>query len=299
MSDCLNTNTFESAIKQNDLSMLKKLISERNINEKCIKDNGIDNDLFPLCLAIRMKNKIMIEELIKAGSNLRTKHYHKPQSGINYDCFRDILGLVCSLDDADLLELFLLNGSDPNHKINIKLNCGEVNILPLSYVAENGSPKLARVLIKYGAYVNEIIDCVYYGQRTYTTCLHIAMTMNQTCKYDMVNFLLENKADPNKIQNTFMGKTYPLKKAIDAEDIKLVCFLIKYGAAVEKISLDEILSNKSNHMRMVLQKRIAPELFQYYPNKTKNALKNVFICFRKKYKKIKQQIALYVITYMV
>jgi ankyrin repeat protein len=304
---------LEYAIRANNLQLLNSVISKgKNINDKCIAIFFEKNDkkelIFPLCLAIMLEKKNIIKELLLAGADVKTTHSNSECSQMPYkrDCFEELLKLICCTDDEELLELLLINGFNPNQLMtNINPNQFVTRCrYPLNYIVENGTVKLAKVLVRYGSYVDGFEMCYSQTSLLESTNLYIAITKKINNLYDMVNFLLENKANPNKVQMRYNREEHTLSIAIQRGYIDIVYLLIKYGATLKRTDFNNIYiyGNRiynMKHMMMIFERTISFELFRYFTPRTKNSFIYTLLCLRKYARRIKRNIVMKIIRNML
>jgi len=114
--------------------------------------------------------------------------------------------------DSRFLEVFLKHGADPNVKDtssthSMRTDGSSTSYLLLDMLSPEGLDK-ARILIDYGADVNSISKSVYHNERGYNSltalsALYRAVSLAERKDidrgqlYEIIDLLLEKKADPN------------------------------------------------------------------------------------------------------
>ncbi|XP_076284339.1 uncharacterized protein LOC143210928 [Lasioglossum baleicum] len=117
---------------------------------------------------------------------------------------------------TEMIKLLLINGADTKEDPNL-----------LCTAVMNGSLKIVKDLLKYGADVN-MLGSSKFGESL--SPLHSAVRSNQM---KMAKLLLLYGADVNMIEHSIFGqKLTPLHIAVKSNQVEMVKLLIKYGADV-------------------------------------------------------------------
>jgi len=221
-----------TAITNRDTERVKKIIKE---NPNVVNLKG-DDGLTPLYYAVRVKNKEIIDLLIKNGADVNARNNIK-ETPLYYAIFYG--------NDTEIMELLIENGADVNVKslggytplhhittrdaaLLLMENGAEINNVrdkdgrtPLHLAALNGNKEVVLILIENGAFVND--------KNSYNiTPLHFAAAVNK----EITEILIENGADVNVRNNK---KETPLDIAKKCDQEEIVELLKKYGAKEGKV----------------------------------------------------------------
>jgi ankyrin repeat protein len=290
-----NRYYLKKAIELNNIKRVKKFLKNGfDVNQE------ITHNLYPLCIAIKSKNKEIILEIINAGASLKISHFHDKE-----DCFNELMIFICRSNDTSLLTMLLSKGFDPNYRMTESMSDDELRYFyPLNVVAIIGSTDLASIIINNGGDVHKSAAFRGYNSRI-ASSLTLAI---ENRRYEMVNFLLKNHSNPNpKLFNPEGIKTY-LQSSLNFFDIKMSYLLVKHGAYEEfeflenlllSSDLTEQMKNDCKLLKIVLNKKFSPEIFQYYPKEIQVSIVSTFFALRIRYKKIKNELILYLINFMI
>jgi ankyrin repeat protein len=322
-SDTLRT--LEIAIRCNDVQLLKKLIEEgvdiNTTKEKPFSYYDIIS-LSPLCIAIEVKNNEIIRELISAGVDLSISHTHGISEKMN--CFRNLLINICTSNDTSLLSLLLSKGFNPNQlmkRTEIKRPwCGNdrrggiqkrFEMYPLNLIVSYGTSQLASILLKSGANIQQeaIFSEIYNGQIRPTIFHPNLFLAIEKKNYDMIKLLLEYNADPNKKYLYSNDINSHLQYALSISDFQLTYLLIRFGANPDFEYLEKMINNKKEHgekiknewklLKLILKKEFSPDIFKYYPKQTQISIAWTVFTLGIKCHRIKHELALYIIKFMI
>jgi ankyrin repeat protein len=289
-----NRYYLKKAIELNNIKRVKKFLQDGfDVNQE------ITHNLYPLCIAIKSKNKEIILEIINAGASLKISHFHDKE-----DCFNELMIFICRSNDTSLLTMLLSKGFDPNYRMTERMSDDELRYFyPLNVVAIIGSTELARIIIDNGGNVHK--NATFEGNSGIACSLALAI---ENRRYEMINFLLKKHSNPNpKLINPEGIETY-LQYSLIFFDIKMSYLLIKYGANEEfeflenlilRSDLTEQMKNDCKLLKIVLNKKFSPEIFQYYPKEIQVSIVSTFFALRIRYKKIKNELILYLINFMI
>jgi ankyrin repeat protein len=314
-----NKSLLHVAVRNKDMKQIKLLINKGfDINKELpipFLEGGLTKNetLYPLCIAIRTKNTDLIKRLIEYGAVIKSHSHEKGE--LQWQCLEDLMKIVSQSDDSKLMNFLLSHGFNPNMLFETS-DHGKGGVMrsekyPLNVASEFCSVQVAKLLIKSGANINQEHVFSNRYNTLFTTSLYIALISKSNNSYEMVNLLLENKADSNKGQRDIYHATRsPLNYAFNAGDIKKVYLLISYRAEINfeyfKNKLDQTsfkdrqsLNYNINHMESVLKKEFTTNTIIYYPKRRSLSIAYSFFCLKVKYSNLKKDLLLYLITFMI
>lgn len=163
-------------ITNNDVYQLRKAILENDNIENIIKFNNPD----------RLQNPYISTEVVEPNTVYRGHYY--PSHTENESL------LSIAVDYPEALEHLLKIGINPNHK-------NSFGKTPLMYAVQRGKKESVKILLEYGAKVNDVtkrvsyFNCNFYQLNQYNvTALHYAIRYSS---YDTLELLLSSGADTN------------------------------------------------------------------------------------------------------
>ncbi|MGM0608450.1 MAG: ankyrin repeat domain-containing protein [Candidatus Muiribacteriota bacterium] len=207
------------------------LLIERGADIDFINENG--ETAFEI--AVKSDSDKIVLRLIEKGAN------HKISSS---DDFVPLIHFVRQ-ENSKMVEYLLENDFSPNRKNRTKT--------PLIEAVYSGHNRIVKTLIKYGAHVNDrtadydyplAIAVANNKKNIVKTLVEANANINKEQEmgvtpliryldrkdYDMVEFLLQNGADPDKPSGT--DNKYPLIFAIDMGCLDLCDLLLEYNADI-------------------------------------------------------------------
>lgn len=163
-------------ITNNDVYQLRKAILENDNIENIIKFNNPN----------RLQNPYISTEIVQPKTVYRSHYY--PSHTENESL------LSIAVDYPEALEHLLKIGISPNHK-------NSFGKTPLMYAVQRDKKESVKILLKYGANVNDVtkrmtyFNCNFYQLNQYNvTALHYAVRYSS---YDTIELLLSAGADIN------------------------------------------------------------------------------------------------------
>ncbi|KAJ8688116.1 hypothetical protein QAD02_023911 [Eretmocerus hayati] len=181
----------------------------------------IDSNTYtPLMLAVAVKSITheqrfdISQQLIQAGAYVnRVKRYDN----------MSILHYACLHGNVKTVDLIISSGASFSTDLYGK------GLNSLFYATISGNKDVARRLIDAGLNVNHVNKTdVYRGLTKPLTVLHVAIEKNDV---DMVKFLLEQKANPNLMNDKVEDSTLALAAVMDHQNIQPITrLLLSYGA---------------------------------------------------------------------
>ncbi len=190
-------------------SILENALLSRNIElAKLVLENGINPNVYknspPILITITNEDLESLKLLIDYKVELNT---------IIND--QNILFYARSRTSKDILKLLIDNGADVNY-----IDKSGQSLLLFFLFGSDYDLEMIKYLISKNINLNH-----FTGDKTYLF-LTIMYCEKDKKYYELLELLLENKADPNLGHND----NYCLSLAIDRKDMDIVKMLLKYGA---------------------------------------------------------------------
>jgi ankyrin repeat protein len=214
-------NKLIKAIENNDIKLVKNLISEGADVNAIVKEGEYDNVHTPLIFATQKRNKEIVELLISNGADVNFE-YNKGFTPLIYACLNDI-------GSKDLIELLISKGAD----VNAVVKQGDFKgYTPLMFVFNNiiESKEKVELLISKGADVNVVAKEGDY--KGFTPLLFATQKGNK----EIVELLISKGSDVNVVakEGDYKGFT-PLLFASQNGNKETVELLISKGADVNAV----------------------------------------------------------------
>ena len=257
------------ACQQGSQDMMRLLIQHDECLVKSIPHEFGSDCQHPLCIAIRNSDFIMADTLYKSGAKLfsvsssETSYRNGLCKSIWWHKFSDILSplisecihesfltsaLIAACESANTraAQLFVSRGADVNGSGDEKL--GFKRLCPLSAAIQSESSELVTLLLTAGADPNTTVPlelaCQYKHFEIARKLIDAGANPNpgscsplyQACRHnclDIVELLLENRADPNW---TVVNEGNILNIAHKEECYEVVRLLLEYGAEPSVLS---------------------------------------------------------------
>lgn len=206
-------NELFSKVSDNDIAGVKALIAAgADVNYQ--KDDMMGYTALGLA-----KDTVMMEVLISAGADINhqdNRTGYTPLMNALNGCNNDVSGFL------------IRQGAD----INIKSNDGATALI----LACGCSEDIAKQMLEKGADIHALTD---KGNGVFTQCTLMGLK-REIVSYKFAEYLLAQGADIDEANTTSWYKGYtPLFWAVSSGDEKLVSFLVKNGANVNAIAVED------------------------------------------------------------